>query len=373
MSEYFERGILSEDIVREVKNLIKEDVILTNNKGLIVASSDPTRVDEFHEGALKAIENKENLVMTDELTKELKGVRQGIVLPILIQEQAYGCIGITGEPELIKPFAMLVRKVTELFVRDSINRLDEERQAREVEFFIFDWLNSDQITKDMTEKSNFYNLSMYSYERVIVLDTKDKDYHFTYKEIKMLKDLWDLRQTLIIRWGQDRVLFLIEQEEELVLKSRLKRFKKELEKLFEESVAIGVGQPQRSENLKVSLKQAERACAVSLKTKDIVFDGDLRLELLQQVLDSSVKREFVRRTINPIKGQDVYLETISAWFKNDLSRHKTAEYLYIHKNTLDYRLRKVEQLTDLDLRSVHHITLLYLGYRFLYEDTKKRA
>ncbi|WP_224654219.1 helix-turn-helix domain-containing protein [Escherichia coli] len=45
----------------------------------------------------------------------------------------------------------------------------------------------------------------------------------------------------------------------------------------------------------------------------------------------------------------------------------TAQKLHIHKNTLSYRLQKVEQLTGLSVSNVHDVLLLYFGIRLLDE------
>jgi len=43
--------------------------------------------------------------------------------------------------------------------------------------------------------------------------------------------------------------------------------------------------------------------------------------------------------------------TIDMFFKKDLNLSDTARQLYIHRNTLVYRLDKVQKQTGLDLRS----------------------
>ena len=47
------------------------------------------------------------------------------------------------------------------------------------------------------------------------------------------------------------------------------------------------------------------------------------------------------------------LETVQAFFKNDLNLTATARELYIHRNTLNYRLDKFKKDFGLDLRSFH--------------------
>lgn len=47
------------------------------------------------------------------------------------------------------------------------------------------------------------------------------------------------------------------------------------------------------------------------------------------------------------------LTTIEKFFENSLNLSETARQLYIHRNTLVYRLDKVQKTLGLDLRNFH--------------------
>lgn len=47
------------------------------------------------------------------------------------------------------------------------------------------------------------------------------------------------------------------------------------------------------------------------------------------------------------------LETVRVFFRNDLNLTATAKALFIHRNTLNYRLDKIQKMFDLDVRSFH--------------------
>lgn len=48
------------------------------------------------------------------------------------------------------------------------------------------------------------------------------------------------------------------------------------------------------------------------------------------------------------------LETINKFFENNLNVSETSRKLYVHRNTLVYRLEKIKKLTGLDLREFDH-------------------
>ena len=58
---------------------------------------------------------------------------------------------------------------------------------------------------------------------------------------------------------------------------------------------------------------------------------------------------------NPIETLDEdTLETIDRFFENNLNVSETSRRLYVHRNTLVYRLEKIKKLTGLDLREFDH-------------------
>jgi carbohydrate diacid regulator len=95
---------LAEKIVKEVRKLIGEEIIVVNTAGHIIAGTNRERVGAFHEGALITSQNRKKLIITEKEIPQLKGVKPGINLPILFQNEVIGVIGITGDPETVTPF-----------------------------------------------------------------------------------------------------------------------------------------------------------------------------------------------------------------------------------------------------------------------------
>ena len=60
-----------------------------------------------------------------------------------------------------------------------------------------------------------------------------------------------------------------------------------------------------------------------------------------------------------------YYDTITGWinrfFENNLNVSETSRKLFVHRNTLVYRLEKIRKLTGLDLREFDHAITFKLG------------
>lgn len=55
------------------------------------------------------------------------------------------------------------------------------------------------------------------------------------------------------------------------------------------------------------------------------------------------------------------LHTIDKFFENNLNGSETSRQLFVHRNTLVYRLDKVQKITDLDLRNFDDAVLFKLA------------
>jgi DNA-binding PucR family transcriptional regulator len=76
----------------------------------------------------------------------------------------------------------------------------------------------------------------------------------------------------------------------------------------------------------------------------------------------------VRRALGPLedyaerRSADL-LETLEVFMRVGLDRRTAAEELHVHPNTLDYRLRRVEELTDLLLSRPGDLALIALALK----------
>ena len=61
---------------------------------------------------------------------------------------------------------------------------------------------------------------------------------------------------------------------------------------------------------------------------------------------------FKKESIDALDSETLF--TIQKFFENDLNVSETSRQLYVHRNTLVYRLDKVQKLTGLDLRIFDH-------------------
>ena len=91
--------------------------------------------------------------------------------------------------------------------------------------------------------------------------------------------------------------------------------------------------------------------------KTIIHYDNLGIGRLIYQLPTTLCEMFLREVFkkNPIESLDQEtLYTINKFFENNLNVSETSRKLFVHRNTLVYRLEKIKKLTGLDLREFDH-------------------
>lgn len=136
---------------------------------------------------------------------------------------------------------------------------------------------------------------------------------------------------------------------------------------------IGVGEPTaRLINVRRSFTQAQEAIRVSggLRSTDGVhFYEDL---IIYQLLNSGVENEkstelytlSIRSLVEYDRQNETNMvETLDCYFACKCNVSETAKALYIHRNTLIYRIEKIKTILGRDLKNSEERLLLQLGLR----------
>ncbi|MBQ5841206.1 MAG: helix-turn-helix domain-containing protein [Clostridia bacterium] len=179
---------------------------------------------------------------------------------------------------------------------------------------------------------------------------------------------FDVIQNLFPDKNKDFVININETDIALVKELRSGIESKDLEKLarsivdtlgsefFTQSV-VGIGTAVEGiKNLANSFKEAQVAlevCKVFDTEKAIIsYDhlGIARLiyQLPTTLCDMFLKEVFKKGSIDSLDQETLF--TIQKFFENNLNVSETSRKLFVHRNTLVYRLEKIKRLTGLDLR-----------------------
>ena len=191
--------------------------------------------------------------------------------------------------------------------------------------------------------------------------------------------IYDILQNLFPDKSKDFVISINETDIALVKETKPGIDPKTMEKLattiadtlsgeFYVQAVIGIGATvDNLKDLARSFKEAQAALEVGK-----VFDTDktivsydnlgiarLIYQLPTTLCETFLKEVFKMGSIESLDGETLF--TIQRFFENNLNVSETSRKLFIHRNTLVYRLEKIKKITGLDLREFDHAIIFKIA------------
>ncbi len=99
-----------------------------------------------------------------------------------------------------------------------------------------------------------------------------------------------------------------------------------------------------------------------------VYDEIKFLHKMSLLINGKYEKEIIDDILEEAMGKEL-LETFLIYMKNNGERAKTANEIHIHRNTLNYRLEKIEEVTGLkfnDYLDLFQLITAYVGYKLYY-------
>lgn len=129
-------------------------------------------------------------------------------------------------------------------------------------------------------------------------------------------------------------------------------------------ITFSTGEPasnlsRAAHSCRQALSTLQVACFRS-RTGKITQCRDVILEVLLSH-NIWVSNRIVDTRLAGIIDNPTLVETLRAYIESDLSLQRTAEEIYVHPNTVAYRLRQISKLTGRDMRSTHDIADLHVA------------
>ena len=232
--------------------------------------------------------------------------------------------------------------------------------------------------KERFDKDNFFKnllldnlllVDIYNRAKKLHIDTEVKRVIFIV-EMPVGKEVHTLEQVRIILSGKNKDFVTAVDEKNIIVVreveanegySDMEKYAQRLQGLLEAQgvegchIAYGTIVSDIKEVSK-SYKEAHLALDVGkifFEDKEIIAYNTLGIGRLIYQLPIPLCKMFIREIFegkSPDDFDEETLTTINKFFENSLNVSETSRQLYIHRNTLVYRLDKIQKLTGLDLR-----------------------
>lgn len=366
-------------IVEEIGRELAAHINYMDQNGFIIASTDASRIGNFHEGAMQIIKNNLNeLYVTAEM--ETPTTRKGLNLPIRIHDEIVGVIGLTGEREQVMHYGNIVRRMTEIMVEDSMLK-DERRYDRRVRYrFLEEWIS----ISSMSYHQNFINrgkrlgIDITRPRRAMVILIEH--YHQLSDSLEGQRKLENIESSvrhmidilpdaLYLREPPRQICLIPVCDDDYMLRLASK-ISHMIQEKYNETVFIGIdGTTNGSFCASFLCKEAQHALdCCPMHDENILFYHNLQLEILMNEISEPLMDEYINKLFPNLSAQDLedYMELIDMYFACEGSIQKISQELFIHKNTVQYKLKKLEDITSKDIR-IPSNTAIFMISLFFYK------
>lgn len=365
------------EIVREINNVLPQKVNIMNTEGIIIASTDIKRIGTFHAGAYKIIkENLAELRIFD--TTSYEGAIPGTNFLLCVHDEPIGVLGITGDYEKILPLAKVIKKMTELMVTEQ----ELQRQHAYIEDnrtrFITELLTHNEhfITQKIIDYGLTLNIDLTVPRRVLVVKILPTDNILPEKqreaEEKLKQKVLYLDSNGIVYKMTTFTVLLVKQRSNEQMLEFIYELKNTIEANYPLRLIVGADSPDidylHIQSAYLKAQKALQSC-LRRKAKEIKFYDEINIEIFADEVSEISKLTYIHKIFKDYSRDELEkaLHTLEVFYDENGSITKTAEKLFIHKNTLQQHLKKIAQRTGYDPRSLKSNFVFYIVIYFYYD------
>lgn len=361
-------------IVEEIKETIGRDVNIMDRTGTILASTDPKRIGQLHTIAKEILE-RQLPVLEVAAGEEGPGAQQGVNLPIYVDGNCEGVIGITGPPDAVRDFGAIVKKMTEILL--TTMRQQEQsllvEQARSL--FLEEWLFARDLDwSAFAERGALLDIDIREPKRIAILEyepwgsAQPPELHsgrLLQMAQRYLQEEQQEEQALCAVVNRRLLLVFGPRQKALDV---LKRFQQAAESFYEVSLSGGLSSLSRGpEDIRRCYNEAKIAARAAAKGHTLLEYSGISLDFVLQNLEPKVKRDLCQAMFEAIPQDErpELLECLMLYFRCEGNIEQAAQCIHVHKNTFRYRMGKLAQYTGYDLRRPRDAAILYIAMQFL--------
>lgn len=335
-------GTLARSLVDDVTRDIDHGVNIMDRDGRIVASSDRSRLGEVHDGAREALRTGRAVEVDSwgsQRGSQAAGPRAGINLPIVWEGQPIGVVGITGPLADVRPLARVVRSCVLLLVRRE-RELAEIEQRRAARTDLCERLvrHVGAYPADLAAEAAATGLDLRRPHAVVLVAPE--------VQLPSVAGAFALAPAArALACPSDGTVAAVTR----ALAHAAGR------------VVVGPRRMTLAESLRCA-EQARRVADALALPGPVVRYADLAV--LCALSETRLPER--RPATDALAGHPELLETLRSLMRHNANHARTAAALHVHRNTLAYRIERIEALTGRSPRRL--LELLDLVYDLVATD-----
>ncbi|MER5790851.1 sugar diacid recognition domain-containing protein [Streptomyces sp. NPDC001980] len=389
---------LAQEIAGDTSAVIGFNVLITDAEGMVIGSGDSSRVGTFHEASVEVIRTQEPATHNASQAQQLRGVRPGMTLPLIAGGQAVGTVGITGTPTQVRRFGLLVKRQTEILLRESVmlrSRLLAERAGEkllaDIAAYDPEVVEGDFLAFRAAELGfdlRLRRVAVVFEVTVPATATHRQTPQTVYRQgahrqsapalalvrselLRTVGEVFADPQDIIAATAPGWIGVLHRLPADGSTESLAADCRRVTDVIAAQdglAARAGIGEPAGSVG---GLHDSYQDACEALRLGTRVAGGaavhlitDLRVHQVLTAVGQSARNRLVDLTTADLRTQPDWpalRDTITAWCENGFNLVRASEALHVHRNTVVYRMNKIEQITGRPLRAPRTAMALYLA------------
>ncbi|MGP4073317.1 CdaR family transcriptional regulator [Piscibacillus sp. B03] len=385
----------AQKVVKAISKISPFPISLTDEQGKIIGDTNPERIGTMHAPSKDVLEVRQPVIFDDEKIKEYENVLPGIAVPLNFGYKTVGVLGIIGDPNEVEPYALLLQNYVEMLWKEIYQSQQDSLYSHTLERFAQYVLLNNQLDEDQTKQySNDLNVPINQKRICLIINLNHSIINYAEKTftpieqkkqelIHLVKELFHAKNNLCSFIHYDKIVLwksvLSDQHYEQYMKDfydqaiKLQRSLKDLN-IHNSRMAAGTISDSLY-TLHQSYQDAERLIRLSHKykfSKTIYHYNNweilskLVLEDLTDTTWSYYETYFNEFTKLPDFKE--LAKCFMSYCEHQMNVSRAAQSLYIHRNTLSYRLNKIEKLTSINVTSFYDSAILYVFLKNYLSD-----
>lgn len=342
---------LSKEVVNEMainlSKLFKHNVNIIDRCGTIIGSGEEENLGKHHPYAHAIINDG---IKEYKVFQAVEGmVEPGIHVPLYANGKIIGVAEINGEPENVDAFSTILKVSVESMINQKIvesKKSTVKHYEREV---VLDILYNLEAFEDIEKRLEIIGFEKQKYNLLVKIEFDYKAAKRIFEDISYIKAEEHDETYFILTCDSEECLYKIRDE------------------LVNENVHSIISEVVEFKMLKDEFQIIKYIEQHHKDDTVIYFTKNYKIHSFLETIDYG-KYDFYEA--KNILDYEYLVETFNAYIENNLSLIHTSEKLFIHINTLKYRLKRIEEMTGCCLHNVDDILRIRLSILALTNQKK---
>ncbi len=335
----------ADELVKRMHEIIGYHINIISKNGVIISSSDPSRIGKTHTEAMEIIETN---TLVRETYKNDAGVKPGVNAVVKKGENILCVVGISGNPEEVKKyhriateFILLNNDIKEKEKNANVKRVQKQNTILAI-LYGFKGKNDFRLIKKYKEKFKG-SVSAFKFHNVGNIEEECREYFGG--DVNIVGSYFG---------DEDKIIGFLETTHI----NELVNFAKSRE------IKLHIGCPVN--NIDSLWKSYESIRMIKSKNQVVVFDDDPILPLVGAVTTNGVAVKKLIEIANKLSEYDAdWNKIIKAYVEFDFVKSTAAKETHYHLNTFKNKLMKYSQVMGVKRHSSDFKVLcFYLNCQF---------